>query len=185
MLGITDLKTGVVFEENGQPWLVLSYEHSKMGRGGAVLRTKIKNLITGSIVEKTYKGSDKFNQVQLERKRGQYLYREGNLFSFMDTQSYDQFTLDAATVGNALDYIKEGEVIELQYYKRKPINLDLPIKVKLKVTEAEMADKGNTATAATKPIILETGLKIQAPLFIKPGDTVVVDTRTATYIERV
>jgi elongation factor P len=184
MLGINDLKNGTVFENEGQPWLVLDYQHSKMGRGGAVLKTKLKNLITGATLQKTFQGSDKFEPVNLERKRAQYLYEDDGNYFFMDETSFEQFGLDTKTAGDTAKYIKEGESIQLQYYKGKPINIDLPIKVKLKVTVAEKTDKGNTATAASKPITLETGLTINGPMFIKEGDTVVVDTRDGSYVER-
>lgn len=184
MIGITELKTGTVFEFEGQPWLVLEYQHSKMGRGGAVLKTKIKNLITGAIVSRTFQGSEKFEQVQLERKTAQYLYKEDAQYVFMDEVSFEQFILDAEIVTQTIQYIKEGDSVELHYYKGKPISINIPVKVKLLVTNAPYADKGNTATGATKTIKLETGLEIQGPLFIKEGDTVVVDTRTATYVER-
>jgi len=184
MLTINDLKNGVIFEESTQPWLVLEYQHSKMGRGGAVLKTKLKNIVTGATISKTFQGSEKFNEVNLERKKAQYLYQDENLYLFMDTTSYEQFSLGAEVVGDMVKYIKEGEEIQLQYYKDKPINIDLPIKVKLAVTDAPQTDKGNTATAATKTIILETGLKIQAPMFIKSGDIVVVDSRNGSYVER-
>jgi elongation factor P len=184
MLGITDLKNGTLFEDGGQPWQILEYQHSKMGRGGAVLKTKIRNLVTGAVVDRTYKGSDKFEPVQLERKTAQYLYQEGTNYVFMDESTYDQFILGADILSDSPKYIKEGESIQLQYFQGKPINVDLPVKVALKVTEAPQADKGNTATAATKQITLETGLKVQAPMFIKPGEMVIVDTRTGTYVER-
>ncbi len=184
MFTINDLKNGTVFEENGQPWLVLEYQHSKMGRGGAVLKTKLKNLITGAVVAKTFQGSDKFMEVNLERKRAQYLYQEGEFFVFMDSATYEQFNLGKEIVGSLPDFVKEGEEIQLQYYKEKPINIDIPIKVKLQVAEAAETDKGNTATAATKTVKLETGLSIQAPLFVKKGDTLVVDTRNSSYVER-
>lgn len=184
MLSINDLKNGMVFEHDGQPWLVLSYQHSKMGRGGAVLKTKLKNVITGATVQKTFQGSDKFVEVRLERKTAQYHYKDDSGYIFMDEESYDQFILPQDVAGDAAKYTKEGESIELHYYKGKPISINVPIKVKLKVTEAESADKGNTATGAVKPLKLETGTTISGPLFIKPGDTVVVDTRTGTYVER-
>jgi elongation factor P len=184
MLGITDLKNGTIFEDGGQPWQILEYQHTKMGRGGAVLKTKIRNLVTGSVIDKTYKGSDKLQPVQLERKNAQYLYKEGSYYVFMDNETYDQFNLDAKIIGDTPKYIKEGESVQLQFYKGSPINIDLPVKVTLKVTEAMQADKGNTATAASKPITLETGLTINGPMFINEGDSVVVDTRTASYVER-
>jgi elongation factor P len=184
MIGINDLKNGTVFEHEDQPWLVLEYQHSKMGRGGAVLKTKIRNLITGAIVQKTFQGSDKFEEVRLERKTAQYLYQDGSGYVFMDEQTFEQFTLSGDIVGDASKYTKEGELIELHYYKGKPISLNIPIKVKLKVIEAENVDKGNTATGAIKPVKLETGVVIHGPLFLKPGDVIVVDTRTGTYVER-
>jgi elongation factor P len=184
MLGITDLKNGTVFEEGGQPWIILEYQHSKMGRGGAVLKTKIKNLLTGATVQKTFQGSDKFESVQLERKKAQYLYRDGTGYVLMDEKNFEQFTFDETIMGDATKYIKEGESVELLYYKEKPISIDLPIKVKLKVVEAEEANRGNTATAAMKPVKLETGVTINTPLFVKIGDMVVVDTRTGAYVER-
>jgi elongation factor P len=184
MIGINELKTGTVFELEGQPWAVLEYQHSKMGRGGAVLKTKIKNLVTGSIVQRTFQGSEKFEQIQLERKTAQYLYNDGSNDIFMDEQTFEQFALDKETVGQTVKYIKEGDSVELHYYKGKPISLNIPVKVKLKVVSAPQADKGNTATGATKTIKLETGLEIQGPLFIKEGDTVVVDTRDGSYVER-
>lgn len=184
MIGINDLKNGTVFEHDSQPWLVLEYQHSKMGRGGAVLKTKIKNLVTGATVQKTFQGSDKFNEVRLERKTAQYLYKDTTGYIFMDEKDYEQFTLSPEIVGDAIKYTREGESIELHYYKEKPISVNIPIKVRLKVTEAENADKGNTATGATKPLKLETGVVISGPLFVKPGDFVIVDTRTGTYIER-
>lgn len=184
MLGITDLKTGTIFEDGGQPWQVLEYQHTKMGRGGAVLKTKIRNLITGAVIDKTYKGSDKLEPIRLERKNAQYLYKDGANHVFMDQETYDQFNLPREIIGDAAKYIKEGESIQLQYYKGKPINIDLPVKVTLKVTEAMDGDKGNTATAATKPVTLETGLKVNGPMFLKVGDSVVVDTRTGNYVER-
>lgn len=184
MIGITELKTGTVFEYEGQPWAILEYQHTKMGRGGAVLKTKIKNLITGAIVQRTFQGSEKFEPIQLERKTAQYLYKDEGSDVFMDEVTFEQFTLDKDTVGQAIQYIKEGDSVELHYYKGKPISLNIPVKVTLEVVSAPQADKGNTATSATKTIKLETGLEIQAPLFIKQGERVVVDTRNATYVER-
>ncbi len=183
MLSITDLKTGVTFEDNDEPWQVLEYQHSKTGRAGAVLRTKLKNLKTGVTVSRTIQPSEKFQEVRLERKKAQYLYKD-NGFVFMDSNSYEQFILEEKIVGENGHYIKEGDEIELCYFKNSPIAINLPIKVRLKVTEAPEADKGNTATAATKKITLETGYTISAPMFIKPGDCVIVDTRDGSYVER-
>lgn len=184
MLGITDLKTGTIFEHETQPWVVLEYQHSKMGRGGAVLKTKVRNLLTGATVQKTFQGSDKFEPVTLERKKAQYLYQDGESYVLMDQTTFEQFNFDGKIMGNVAKYIKEGETVDIQYFRGKPINVDLPIKATLKVTETENADRGNTATAAMKPVTLETGLVVQGPLFIKEGDAIVVDTRTGKYVER-
>lgn len=184
MYGISDLKNGTVFEDGGQPWVVLEYQHSKMGRGGAVLKTKIKNLVTGATLQKTFQGNDKVAPVSLEKRKTQYLYKDETGFVFMDNETYEQFTFGDDTVGENKNYIKEGDIVELQYYKGKPISLNVPIKVSLKVTEAAEADKGNTATAATKVVVLETGHRVNAPMFIKEGDMVIVDTRDGSYVER-
>jgi elongation factor P len=184
MLGITDLKNGTIFEDGGQPWQVLEYHHTQMGRGGAVMKTKLRNLITGAVIDKTYKGSDKLEPVSLDRRKAQYLYKEDSNYVFMDEQTYDQFNLSKDIIGDAPKYIKEGESIQLQFYKEKPINIDLPVKVTLKITEAMQADKGNTATAASKPVTLETGLIVNGPMFLNEGDSVVIDTRTGAYVER-
>jgi elongation factor P len=183
MLSINDLKTGVIFEDAAEPWQVLEYQHSKMGRGGAVLRTKIKNLKTGAILNRTFQSSEKFEAVKLERKKAQYLYEDAGSV-FMDTSSYEQFTLSKEIVRDTLMYIKEGDEIQLAFYDGKPISIDLPIKVKLLVSEAADADKGNTATAATKQVTLETGLKVNVPMFIKKDDVLIIDTRNGTYVER-
>ncbi|MDD3678935.1 MAG: elongation factor P [Patescibacteria group bacterium] len=183
MLSINDLKTGIIFEDLCEPWQVLEYQHSKMGRGGAVLRTKIKNLKTGAILNRTFQSSEKFKEVRLERKKAQYLYEDSGSV-FMDTSNYEQFILPTEITKDALKYIKEGDEIQLAFFDGKPISIDLPIKVKLRVSEAAKADKGNTATAATKQVVLETGLSVNTPLFIKEGDLLVIDTRDGSYVER-
>lgn len=184
MYGISDLKNGTVFEDGGQPWIVLEYQHSKMGRGGAVLKTKIKNLVTGATLQKTFQGNDKVAPVSLEKRTAQYLYKDETGFVFMDNENYEQFSFGNEIVGTNKNYIKEGDTVELQYYKGKPISLSVPIKVPLRVTVAVAADKGNTASSATKEITLETGLTVHAPMFIKEGDIVIIDTRDGSYVER-
>ncbi len=159
---------------------MIESQHSKLGRGGAILRSKIKNLITGSIVEKTFKGGDKFEPVQIERKKAQYLYSEGGEFFFMDQSSFEQFSLDLSVIAGQENYLLEGEIIQIQSYRDHPIALELPIKMDFSVIEAEKGIKGDTATAATKPVKIETGLIVNAPLFIKTGDKIRIDTRTGT-----
>lgn len=184
MLSINDLKTGTVFEKDGKFWQVLEYQHSKTGRAGAILRTKLKNIVDGSIVSKNFQASDKFIPARILRKKAQFLYQDNGVFFFMDSQNYEQFSLKDDIVGNAKLFLREGDEVQIVYCQEKPITIELPIKIKLKVVEAPEADKGNTAQTATKKIKLETGLEIDAPLFIKANDSIIVDTRDGSYVER-
>lgn len=184
MYGINDLKTGTTFELEGQPFVVLEYQHSKMGRGGAVLRTKLKNLLTGATVQKTFSGSEKFTEVQIERKKVQYLYEDNGRYYFMDQNDYSQFDLSSEDLGNNVHYLKDGEEVQFQFYGGKPISLDLPVKMDFVVTEASEGLKGDTASAATKVVTIETGLKVNVPLFIKEGDKIRVNTTDGSYVER-
>lgn len=184
MYGITDLKVGVIFEFEGEPYLVLESQHSKMGRGGAVLKSKIKNLITGVIIGKTFRGGEKFHTVEIERKKAQFLYSEGKDSIFMDQSTYEQMSLGSSFIGEASKYLMEGETYQLQIYKGSPLSIDLPIKMDFLVTEAEKGLKGDTTSGATKPVKIETGLKVYVPLFIKKGDKIRVDTRDGSYVER-
>lgn len=184
MLSIVDLKTGVIFSDGKEIWQVLDYQHSKTGRAGAILRTKLKNLKTGATVKKTLRGSEKFFEARLERKKTRYLYDEGDRSVFMDAETYEQFGLEKKFIGRIQDFIKEGDRIQVVFFDEKPLSIDLPAKVELRAVDAPKADKGNTATAATKKVTLETGLVVDAPLFIKEGESVVVDTRSSSYVER-
>jgi elongation factor P len=184
MYTINDLKTGTTFELEGTPFVVLEYQHSKMGRGGAVLRTKIKNLLNGSVLQRTFQGSDKFNEVRIERKKVQYLYLDGGRYYFMDQTDYTQFEMSAEELGENKNYLKDGEIVQFQYYEGKPINIDLPVKMVFKVVEAAKGLKGDTVSASFKPVKIETGLSVSVPLFVKQGDMIRVDTRTGAYVER-
>ncbi len=184
MYGITDLKVGTVFEFDSDPYVVLESQHSKMGRGGAVLKSKIKNLANGVIVSKTFRGGEKFNPVNISRKKAQFLYYEGKKYFFMDQENYEQLSLDKDFIGNTSAYLLEGEVYQLQLFEGQAIAIDLPIKMDFLVTEAEKGLKGDTASKTTKPVIIETGLKVNVPLFINQGDRIIVDTRDGSYVER-
>ena len=184
MYGINDLKNGTTFELDGQPFVVLDYQHSKQGRSGAVLRTKIKNLITGAIVQRTFSGSEKFSEVQIDRKKVQYLYADSDHYYFMDQNDYSQFDLPAEELGNSIHYLKDGEVVQFQFYDDKPINLDLPVKMDFLVTEAGEGLKGDTASGSTKVVTIETGLKVNVPLFIKEGEKIRINTTDGSYVER-
>lgn len=185
MLSINDLKVGTNFILDSDVHVVLYTEHSKIARGGAMLRTKIKNLAIGAIIEKTFKGSEKFKEAKLERKDCQYLYKDGNDFFFMNNETYEQFSVGKKMLGKAANFIKEGENIKVLYFKNKPLAITLPPKVKLIVAHAEKGLKGNTVSATTKPVTLETGYVLRAPLFIKEGDTILVNTETGEYVERI
>lgn len=184
MYSINDLKTGTTFELDGAPFVVLDYQHSKQGRSGAVLRTKLKNLLTGATVQRTFSGSEKFAEVQIERKKVQYLYEDSGRYYFMDQNDYTQFDLSAEDMGSNVNYLKDGEPVQFQFYGDKPINLELPIKMDFLVTEASEGLKGDTASGSTKVITIETGLKINVPLFIKQGDKIRINTTDGSYVER-
>lgn len=184
MLGITDLKTGTTIDLNGDPVIVLSYQHSKMGRGGAVLRTKLKNLKTGATFDTTFKSSDKFEEASLERRACQYLYAEGNSFAFMDNASFEQFSLSGELVGEKSRFLKEGSEFQVIFYEDKPVSVVFPIKMDFEVTHTEPGVKGDTAQGGSKPATLETGATITVPLFVKIGDVIRVNTDENTYVER-
>lgn len=160
-------------------------EHSKLGRGGAILRSKIKNLLTGAILDITFKGNEKFEEAKMSRSRAQFTYKDAGKFNFMDSQTFEQFELDKNQIGTQGDFLKEGVEVDVLSWNGKPINISLPFKVDVKVVEAPPAIKGNSAGAVTKQVVLETGAKINAPIFIKAGDVVKVNTETGEYVERV
>jgi len=185
MISVTELRKGVTFELDGEIYRVLEYQHHKPGRGNAIIRTKLRNLRTGATVDKNFISGDRVQDVKLDHQTVQYLYNDGNLYYFMDTDTYEQPTIPAEVLGNAVKYLKEGVVIEILLYQGEPIDIKLPITVDLEVTQTEPGVKGDTATGATKAATLETGLIIQVPLFVEEGDTVRVDTRTGEYLTRV
>jgi len=185
MLGITDLKTGVAIDMNGDPCIVLSYQHSKQGRSGAVMRTRLRNLKTKATFDITFKGGDKFEQAILEKRACSFLYTEGTSFVFMDSQSFEQFSLSAEEVGEKSSFLKEGGDVNILFYENSPVSLDIPIKMEFLVTHTEPGVKGDTAQGGSKPATIETGATITVPLFVKIGDTIRVNTVEGTYVERV
>lgn len=184
MLGMTDLKTGVIIDLEGVPHEVIKYQHSKMGRGGAVVRTTLKNLLSGNNIERTFRDSDKLAPADMKRKKSQFLYRQGNDFVFMDLDTFEQFEIPATTIAGSGDYLTEGLEVDLVFFNGQPINIQLPLKMKFKVTYAEPAVKGDTANNPSKNATIETGVNIRVPMFVNEGDMVVVDTRDGSYIER-
>ena len=185
MLSISDLKLGAVITHNGQPYIMTAAQHVKQGRGGANLKAKLKNLITGQNLEMTYGGGDKIEEADLARARANFLYGQGDDFYFMDNESYDQFSLKKEVVGEPTGFLKEGLEVEVLIFQGNPVAIKLPIKAEFKVTEAPPSVKGDTAGNAMKLITLETGKQIKAPLFIKEGEIIRVNTETGEYVERV
>ena len=185
MIDVNDLRKGVTFEYDGQIYKVLEYSHNKPGRGNATIRTKLRNLKTGSTVDRTFQSGDRVQDIRLDHHQVTYLYRDGNLYYFMDTETYEQPALTAETLGENVDYLKEGQAAKLTFYEDEAIEIELPTAVDLKIVEAEAGVRGDTATGANKLVTTETGLKVQVPLFVKVGDTLSVDSRTGTYLTRV
>lgn len=184
MLNIGDIKTGKNIVHEKTPYAVLFHEQSKTGRAGAVLRTKLKNLITGAVLEKTFQGADQVEEADIRKSKAQFLYQENEDFAFMDNESYEQFSLSKNVLDSATDYLIEGTEIIVLNFNDTPINIELPIKIKLKVVEAPPGIKGNTVSTGGKLITLETGLKVSAPLFVSEGDEIIVNTEKGEYVSR-
>ena len=184
MYGPTDLKKNTLITLDGQPYKVVEYSQKVMGRGGSIVNVKVKNLITGALLPKTFKGQEKIESAEVTTRKVQYLYRDDEKFYFMDPETFEQYELSADMVGDSQDFMKEGEDMEIQFYNGTPINLQLPKNLWLKVTYTENAVKGDTTSSVMKDAKLETGLTIKVPAFIKQGDIVSVDTETYAYRER-
>lgn len=180
----TDLKKGTVCQIDGKPYRVIEYGQKVMGRGGSIVNVKLKNLIDGSVIPKTFKGQDKIEVAEVSNKTVQYLYNDGDLFYFMDPTSFEQFELNADIVDSAASYLKEGDELTLQFFDGRVINVDLPKNLYLEVTYTEDVVKGDTTSSVLKDATLETGLVVKVPAFIKTGDIVSVDTATGDYRER-
>jgi elongation factor P len=185
MIDSTEARKGIVIELDGHLYQVTDYQHIKMGRGSAQVRLKLRDIRAGHTIERTFQAGERFHRARLEERPAQYLYREGNLYYFMDQESFEQSTLTAEQLGSALDYLKEGMVLQISIHDGQPIGTELPIVVELEVSETGPAFKGDTAQSGGKPATLETGITIQVPFFIERGDIVRVDTRSGEYVERV
>ncbi|HHX45265.1 MAG TPA: elongation factor P [Chloroflexi bacterium] len=185
MIPVTQLRRGVVFEDDGQLWRVLEYDHYKPGRGNAIIRTKLRNLRTNATVSRTFLSGASVQDVRLDHRTVQFLYSDGDYYHFMDVETYEQPMLEAETLSDVIPYLKEGITIDLELYQGEPLGIELPITVDLEVIDAPPGYAGDTATSATKQVTLETGLKLEVPLFIESGDVVRVDTRTGEYLTRV
>ncbi|HVQ43655.1 MAG TPA: elongation factor P [Candidatus Saccharimonadia bacterium] len=182
--GHTDLKIGVLVELEGAPYRVVEYSHKAMGRGGAVVQVKLKNLLSGGVVEKSFRSSDKILPADVSRVNMQMLYREGDNLVFMNNETYDQETVSTEVLGDQAKYVADGTTVGLQMFNGRVIGLEIPNAVQLAVTETEPGVKGDTATTALKPATLETGVQVMVPLFVNEGDRVKVNTLSGAYLER-
>ncbi len=184
MVSTSDFRNGMVLRMDGQLFWMADFEHFKPGKGASVVRTKLKNVKTGAVIDKTYRSGDKVDDVRLERRKMQYLYK-GDFFTFMDNETYEQFELNEDTVGDSIKYLKENETCDVLVAEGSAIAVELPIFVELLVTETDPGVRGDTASGGSKPARLETGASVQVPLFVEKGQTLKIDTRTDTYVERV
>lgn len=185
MLSISDLRRGMTIEMDGQVYLLVEYQHVKMQQRAPVLRLKLKDMKSGKTIEKTVPASQKLTPARVDNRTVQFLYSDGQLYTFMDTETFDQTQLDKAALGGDVLYLKEAMEVQLTSYKGQFMGIALPITVDLKVTEAAPGFKGDTAQSGTKSARVETGLSVHVPLFINAGDTIRIDTRTGLYVERV
>jgi len=184
MISAGDFRNGVTFELEGNVYQIIEFQHVKPGKGAAFVRTKIKNVITGGVVEKTFSPTEKMPKAHIERRNMQYLYNDGELYYFMDPESFEQIPLNAETLGDALKFVKENDEVLILSFKGNVFGVEPPNFVELEVTETEPGVKGDTATNVVKPATLETGATINVPLFINTGDKIKVDTRTGSYMSR-
>jgi elongation factor P len=185
MIDVNELRKGTTFTMDGELYKVLEYQHHKPGRGKAIIRTKIRNLRTGGILDKNFISGDRVEDIRIDKVEVQYLYNDGDFYHFMNTETYEQPALPSAVLGDVVDYLVENMTLILSFYEGEPIDVILPTAVDLQVVEAPLALAGDTATGATKQVTVETGLKVTVPLFVNEGDTIRVDTRTGEYVTRV
>ena len=184
MISAGDFRNGVTLEIDGQVVQILEFQHVKPGKGAAFVRTKLKNVINGGVVERTFRPTEKFPAARIDRVDMQYLYSDGDLYNFMNTETYDQIALNSDLVGDALKFVKENEMVKVCSYNGSVFSIEPPLFVELGVTETEPGFKGDTATGASKPAIVETGAQVSVPLFINIGDKIKIDTRTSEYLGR-
>ena len=184
MISAGDFRNGLTLEIDGQVMQVLEFQHVKPGKGAAFVRTKMKNVIDGGVVEKTFRPTEKFPQARIDRVDMQYLYQDGDLYNFMNVETYDQIAIGTDIVGDNMKFVKENDMVKVNSYNNNPFAIEPPMFVELEITETEPGFKGNTATGATKPAIVETGAQVSVPLFCNIGDVIKIDTRSGEYLSR-
>lgn len=185
MVSTNDLKNGMVLNLDGQLWSVIWFQHHKPGKGGAVMRTKLRNVASGAVVERTFRADEKVDQAVVDKRDMSYLYHDGTHYVFMDSQTYDQLSVEEDEIGENKNWLTEGQTATLSLYEGRPVAVELPASVELKIEHTDPGVKGDRVSGAMKPATLSTGVTVQVPLFIESGETVRVDTRTGEYITRV
>ena len=185
MISAGEFRNGITLEYDGEIYVIIEFQHVKPGKGAAFVRSKLKNIKSGGIVEKTFRPTEKMPRAHIDRKEMMYLYRDGDLYNFMDTETYDQITLNASDIGDALDYVKENDTVKILSHNGNVFGIEPPMHAELRVIETEPGFRGDTATGAVKTAKLETGVTVTVPLFINEGDVLKIDTRTGEYLSRV
>jgi len=185
MISAGDFRNGVTIELEGNVYQIIEFQHVKPGKGAAFVRTKLKNIKNGGVVEKTFRPTEKCPQARIDRKDMQYLYADGDMFNFMDVETYEQIALSTDEIGDALKFVKENEMVKMLSHNGQVFSVEPPLFVELEITETEPGFKGDTATGASKPAIVETGAQVSVPLFVEIGEKIKIDTRTGEYLSRV
>ena len=184
MVSAGDFKNGLTIQMDNNIWQIIEFQHVKPGKGAAFVRTKLKNVINGGVVERTFRPTEKFPAARIDRVDMQYLYADGDLYNFMDVNTYEQIALSSDVVGDALKFVKENETVKVCSYNGKVFSVEAPLFVELEITDTEPGFKGDTATGANKPATVETGATVAVPLFVNQGDKIKIDTRTGEYLSR-
>ena len=185
MISAGDFRNGITIELEGNIFQIIEFQHVKPGKGAAFVRTKLKNIKSGGVIEKTFRPTEKCPQARIDRKDMQYLYSDGDLYNFMDVETYDQIALNEDAIGDALKFVKENDMVKMCSHNGSVFAVEPPMFAELVITETEPGFKGDTATGATKPATVETGALVYVPLFVEQGDTIKIDTRTGEYLSRV
>ncbi|HET9845513.1 MAG: efp [Nitrospira sp.] len=185
MISTTDFRGGVRLVVDGEPYYIVEFQHVKPGKGGAFVRTKLKSYLSGNVLDRTFRSGERFEEPDLEEREMQFLYATGDEYTFMDTESYEQLTFEKKQLGDNADLLKENMNVKILIYEHRPIDVELPIFIELKVVDAEPGVRGDTASGGTKPAVVETGATIKVPLYLEVGTIIKIDTRTRAYVERV
>lgn len=184
MISTTEFRSGAKVEISGEPFVIVDYQHVKPGKGGSFVRTRLKSLKSGNVLERTYRSGETLDEPDIEEKEMQFLYAQGREYHFMDTSSYEQLMFDQDQLGDSRDFLKENMVVKILIYKGKPLTVEVPTFVELKIVRTDPGVRGDTASGGNKPAVLETGATIKVPLYLEEGDVIKIDTRTHAYVER-